>query len=1037
MRCPACQGAIGADDKTCATCGASYAACPNCRGLNFETARFCSSCGERLERAAALGERKVVTVLFADIVGSTELIGDADPEHALDRLPPAIARMGNAVNQLQGTIMRTMGDGLMVLFGVPHAQEDHAARACQAALTMLQSSHEHGIMLRIGIHSGEIIAGLTDEFTKEQSVYGAAVHLASRIEHMAGPGDVCITDATYRLVQPFFNAQSLGRQEVRGFARPIEVFRLLGVRTAATRVRDATAASYRGRSAELALLRSAFDEARGGRGKAIGISAPPGLGKSRLCFEFAKAERERGVPLLEAHASPYEHSGPLQPLIEFFRTYFRLSRHDSVERAQKKIASRVEAIVPEMRSEVPLLCDFLGVAGKSSPRISDPQVKRSRLLNFVRALVRDGVRTPTIIIVEDVHWLDEASNEVIATLIDVAAASRALIILTYRPTLKADWQGNPSFDEIRLSELNDDDIAILVRDALGNDPSIDVVANHVIERSGGNPFFAEELMRSLVDSGTLQGQPGSYLAPSELQVETLPATVQSVIGARIDRLVPTDKMLLQIGATIGREFPLSVLREVAGEAAQDVQQSLQRLTQLELIGQVAADDPSERYAFRHPLIQEVAYAMQLRARRVTLHGAAARAIERFHHNQLNEYAELIAHHYEAAKEPVQAATYAARSASWIGSTNARLATRSWQKVKILLKSQPRSPETDRLRMMASSQLVNLGWREGISAEEAAPLAEEAMSIARDQGDLVAEVLVLAGYGRMIVSTGFADRYVELVNQAFDISSRQSPSVTTLLQGFLCQACGHAGKLREALEAGSAALANVDKIEAAHEAIMGLNVERWLRSLRSRLLIRSGDIAAGKALIDELLSDPPPHADPSVQFIPHLASVELAWLTNDAALARRHANAIEQIARGVNIPYVAVYADACQGIALALEDNHVAANQRLEKAVRLAHDAFASLEFEAEMLAYLAEIELRAGQFEDARRRADEAIKLARKRGARLAECRAVIALAHALDGMGSQQQARAHFDRARTLIEDTGAEAYLSLLKCVERAGVG
>src|SRR5437868_6788406 len=420
MRCPACQAAIGADDKSCTTCGASYAACPSCRGLNFETARFCSSCGERLERAAALGERKVVTVLFADIVGSTELIGDVDPEHALDRLPPAIARMGNAVNQLQGTIMRTMGDGLMVLFGVPHAQEDHAARACQAALTMLESSREHGIVLRIGIHSGEIIAGLTDEFTREESVYGAAVHLASRIEHMASPGDICITDATYRLVQPLFEVQSLGRQEVRGFARAIEIFRLVGVKTATTKVGDATAAAYRGRTAELAVLRNAFAEAVKGRGSAIGISAPPGLGKSRLCHEFVKTERERGVPLLEARASPYEHSGPLQPLLEFFRTYFHLTPHDTVERAQKKIASRIDAIVPEMRSYAPLLCDFLGVAGPAPQLALDPPTKRARLLNFVRALVRDGVRTPTIIIIEDVHWLDEASHEVITTLIDAA-----------------------------------------------------------------------------------------------------------------------------------------------------------------------------------------------------------------------------------------------------------------------------------------------------------------------------------------------------------------------------------------------------------------------------------------------------------------------------------------------------------------------------------------------------------------------------------------------------------------------------------------
>jgi class 3 adenylate cyclase/tetratricopeptide (TPR) repeat protein len=1035
MRCPACHSEIGLDDKACTACGASFAACPTCRGLNFETARFCSSCGERLERAAALGERKVVTVLFADIVGSTELIGDADPEHALDRLPPVIARMGNAVNQLQGTIMRTMGDGLMVLFGVPHVQEDHAARACQAALTMLESSREHGILLRIGIHSGEIIAGLTDEFTKEQSVYGAAVHLASRIEHMAGPGTVCITDSTYRLVQPFFEAESLGRQDVRGFGRPIEIFKLNGVKTAATKVRESMAGTYKGRERELAALHHALREAADGRGKAIGISAPPGLGKSRLCFEFARAERERRIPVLEARASPYEHSGPLQPLIEFFRTYFRLAAGDSTETAQRKIASRIEAVVPGMLDEVPLLCEFLGVAGSSPPLAIDPPAKRARLLNFVRALVRDGVQTPTIIIIEDIHWLDDASNEVIAALVDIAPASRAVIVLTYRPTLKADWQAHPTFEEIRLNELNDDDIAALVADALGDHPSIAEVASHVIERSGGNPFFAEELMRSLVDSETLTGQPGRYIAAGELPVETLPATVQSVIGERIDRLVPTDKMLLQIGATIGREFPLPVLREVAGEAAQDIDSSLDRLSQLELIQPSAAEDAPLRYAFRHPLIQEVAYAMQLRTRRLTLHAAVARAIERFHHNQLNEYADLIAYHYEAAKEPVLAATYAARAASWIGATNSRLAARSWQKVKLLLKSQPRSPETDRLRLLASSQLVNFAWREGISAEEAAPLAEEAMSIARAQDDAAAEVIVLAGYGRIIASTGSADTYVELVKRALSRSSQAPPSVKTLLQAFLCQACGHAGKLREGLEANTVAMANLDTIEQAHAAILGLNVERWMRSLRARLLIRSGQISAGKLIVDDLIAAEAQHPDPTVQFIPHLACVEIAWLTHDPGLAKKHAQRIAEIAGGVAIPYVAVYAEACQGVALSLAGNHAAAIPRLEKALDLARQVYAGLNYEPEILAYLAEVHLRDGQIDKAILTGKEAIRVSSRRGARLTECRAAIALGRALQGSGVAE-AEDHIARARDLIEETGAAAYHVLMPNSQQAQV-
>ncbi len=1036
MRCPACQSEIGADAKGCRACGASFAACPNCRGLNFETARFCSSCGDRLERAAALGERKVVTVLFADIVGSTELIGDADPEHALDRLPPAIARMGNAVNQLQGTIMRTMGDGLMVLFGVPHAQEDHAVRACQAALTMLESSREHGIVLRIGIHSGEIIAGLTDEFTKEQSVYGAAVHLASRIEHMAGPGDICITDSTFRLVQSSFEAQSLGRQDVRGFGRPIEVFKLVGVKTAATKFRDTMAATYRGRAAELALLRSAFAEANKGRGKVIGISAPPGLGKSRLCFEFAKAERERLVPILEARASPYDHSGPLQPLIEFFRTYFRLTANDSAEVAREKIASRIESAVPEMRGEVPLLSEFLGVAGSTLPPALDPMAKHARLLNFIRALVRDGVRTPTIIIIEDIHWFDDASSELIATLIDVAPSSRALVVLTYRPTLKAEWQSHPSFAEIRLSELSDAEISGLVGDALGTAPSIQPIASHIIERSGGSPFFAEELMRSLVDSGTLVGRPGHYVASGEWRSESLPATVQSVVGARIDRLVPTDKMLLQIGATIGREFPLTVLQEVAGEAAQDIQASLGRLSQLELIEQIAPTAASERYGFRHPLIQEVAYAMQLRARRVTLHGAVARAIERFHHNQLNEYAELIAHHCEAAKDFAGAAAYAARAADWIGTTNSRLAIKAWQKVRLLLQSVPTSKDTNLLRMKAAEKILYLGWREGMSAQEAAPFAEEATTLARELGETASEVLILAGYGRIIASTGSAETYVELVQRALELSGRTSPGARALLQACLCQAWGHAGRLREALQANTAVLENLDKIEQAHEAALGLNVERWVRSLRARLLIRLGEIAAGKSIIDELIADESAHPEPTVQFIPHLACVELAWLTDDPELAKQHASRIAEIASDGTTPYVAVYAEACQGVALSLSGNHAAAVPLLDKALDLARQVYAGLNYEPEILAYLAEVHLRDGQIDKAIGRATEAIQVSADRGARLTECRAVIVLGRALERSGAPD-ASVHIARAHELIEETGASAYRVLMPDGQPAPVG
>jgi class 3 adenylate cyclase/tetratricopeptide (TPR) repeat protein len=1037
MLCPACQTETLADGGICRSCGLAFSAiCPNCQHPNLGAARFCGACGERLDRLQALSERKVVTVLFADIVGSTELIGDNDPELALDRLPPALERMGNAVNQFNGTIMRSMGDGLMVIFGVPHAQEDHALCACRAALAMMQSSRDNDIVLRVGIHSGEIVAGVPDKFTKEQSVYGAAVHLASRLEHMAQPGDICMTESTLKLVQSSCHARAMGHQDVKGFPRPIAVYRLVGMKASRAPFRDAITGTYRGRDAELAVLREAFAGAERGEGKAIGISAPPGLGKSRLCFEFSKIARDRLVPVQEARASPYDHSGPLQPLVEFLRTFFRITLTDDPETARSKIASRIEAAIPDMIGDVPVLADFLGIRDPQSPLPTlDPKARHALLINLVSSLVRDGTRTPSAIIIEDIHWLDEASIEFVSALVGVAHASRALIILTYRPTYQAPWKDGPEFREIRLEELRDEDVAALIRDLIGNHPSTRALCDRIVERSGGNPFFAEELIRSLVDSGELDGRPGQYEAAKEPATETLPATVQTVIGARIDRLAPADKEVLQIGATIGREFPLAVLTEVTRATGPELAGILSRLSQVELIQSVASETEQDRFAFRHPLIQEVAYAMQLRTRRIELHSAVAKALERFHHNQLSEYADLIAHHFEAAKNFASAATYAARAAAWIGTTNSRLAMKSWQKVRLLLQSMPRSPDTDRLRMRASGQVVNLGWREGASAEEVAPFAKEALDIAREMKDSVSEVLILAGYGRLSACTGSADEYVKQVLQAIDLSDSADPSVSTMLQVFLCQAYGYAGKLREALQASDTALRHIADIQKSHEALLGFNVERWLESLRARLLVRMGSFATAKQGIDRLISSEKDRPDPAVQFIPHLAGVELAWLTHDQKLADFHSLRIDEIAASSGIPYVAVYAAACRGLALSLAGDHVAAIQKLESAIRLATEAFAGLEYESEMLAYLAELHLRSNSPTAAFRVAERGVAVATDRRSRLAECRATLVLAQVLGAANLHHpdyQARELLARGRRLIEETGASAYEGLFAAAQ-----
>jgi adenylate cyclase len=614
-----------------------------------------------------------------------------------------------------------------------------------------------------------------------------------------------------------------------------------------------------------------------------------------------------------------------------------------------------------------------------------------------------------------------------------------LLILTYRPTFPVPWTDGAGFHEIRLDELRDEDVSALTMDLIGDHPSIRTISERIVERSGGNPFFAEELIRSLVDAGELDGRPGDYEAMGQPLAETLPATVQTVIGARIDRLRPADKEVLQIGATIGREFPLSVLAEVTRSTADDLADILGRLSRVELVQGVTSEDEQDRFAFRHPLIQEVAYAMQLRTRRVELHSAVAKALERFHHNQLSEYADLIAYHYEAARDLASAAVYTARAATWIAATNSRLALKSWQKVHLLLQSQPRSPETDRLRLKASGQIMGSAWREGVSAEEVAPYAREALELVREMKDSVSEVLMLVVYGRISACTGSADDYVNQVLQAIDQSDTADPSVRTLLQVFLCQACGYAGKLREGLQASDTALAHIADVNKSHEALLGFNVERWVESLRARLLVRMGNFTAAAQSIAKLTASEKDHPDPAVQFIPHLAGVELAWLTLDAKLADLHCVRIDEIATSSRIPYVAVYAAVCKALVLSLSDNHVAAIQKLESAIRLATEAYAGMEYHSEMLALLAEIHLRSNSPTAAFRVAERGIAVARERHARLAECRSTIILALVLsEGKLSHPnyQASDLLVRARRLIEETGALPYESLLAAAQPSAV-
>ena len=1047
MLCGQCGEENAAINRFCQRCGNPLpVVCSACGNANPPASAFCGACGTALalvvrpvpqQESVVRGELKHVTVLFADLVSSTELVARLDPEDAMERLKPLLDAMCQAVEHFEGTVVRTLGDGVLALFGAPRAHERHALLACEAALAIRDSSklREAAISVRIGLHSGEIVADapLTDSVS-ERGAYGLTIHLASRLPAEVDPGHICLTDDTYRLVRSFCDVHSLGRRRLRGVPEAVELFLFRGLKpaVASEQFRGVVLSSFRGRDREVTLLQRTLAAVETTGSRVIGIVGAPGTGKSRLCYEFAEWCRGRLIPVFEARAQPYGAATPLQPVLEFLRSiYFNVSPADDPNNAARQIAIRLAELGSTFEADLPLVCDFLGIRyGQSQPAWLNPRGRNARLLDIVRHLIRQRGAVASVIIIEDLHWLDQASEEFVATLADEVTSTKTVLVVNCRPAYSAPWMRPPRYQQIELAELNPSDTDHLIKELVGPRPELSEIRRQVVLRSGGNPFFAEELVRSLVEHVVLVGERGDYRRGLVGSTEVLPPTVHGVIGARIDRLAQPERDLLQIAAIIGKEFQLAILEQVADWKPAQVESCLDRLCVAGLLQPRNSAD-GRGYGFRHPLIQEVAYSTQLRARRGTLHAAVGRAIERFYPGRHSEFAALLSYHFEEAGEIDAAADYAARAARWVGSTSPAQAIKHWHKVRALKADQPRTPANDALKIAASGQIAWLGWREGMTSEEAHPYIQEALEWAREIDDSMVPLLLFVEARIAAATGGAADVYVERVKHALSLidSDRDRARVATL-NASLCQAYGWAGLLREALSANDAALEGVSGMTDFDHQFLGYSVEHWTLSLRGRILLRLGQLDAARACFDNMLGNMG-LIDPTVQIIANFAYVELAWCLGEVSLAHQYLKEVNAIVARHGSAYLRVYSLACDGIAYDIVADYDAGIRATSEALRLLRESHVAMEFEAELLASLADFLARRGETDRAIEIANEAIAIARKRNSRLPECRAQITLGRALlaaKGNEAADEAKSLLDRAEALIARSGARIYEGLL---------
>ena len=706
MRCPACQAENPEEYRFCEACGASLMrSCSRCGHVNRASAKFCGNCGTQLAASAATrsvqhgapvtytpkhlaerilsarsalqGERKQVTVLFADIKGSTGLIEGLDAEQAAQRLEPALRAMMDAVHRFEGTVNKVQGDGIMALFGAPLAHEDHAVRACYAALAMQQAikkyseetlqAHGFEMQARVGLHSGDVLVrAISNDLSMDYDAIGPTVHLANRMEQLAIPGTVRLTVDTLHLAEGFVEVKSLGAVPIKGINELVEVCELTGTAAVRTRLEAAAArglTQFVGRNNELQTLRRAEERARQGQGQVVALVGEPGVGKSRLFHEFTHSPRFQGSLILEGRSVSYGKATAWLPVIELLKSYFRIEARDDVQSIREKVTGKVLALHESLKSMLPAFLSLfdLSVEGVAW-RVLDPAQRRRRTLDAVKTLLlRESEEQFLVVMFEDLHWADGETVELLGGLIDSLPTRRILLLLNYRPEFHHDWGSRGCYAQVRVDALPTESAAELLDALLGSGPELLPLKRVLTDKAKGNPLFIEESIRALVEAGMLAGQTGAYRPTRDIDAIEVPATVQAIIAARIDRLPPETKLLLQSAAVIGHDVLYDVLQAIADMPEDQVRRELSDLQAAEFLCETRLF-PDLEYAFKHAFTLEVAYSGVLRHRRRELHRRVGEAIERVYPDRHVAFAESLADHFEKGEVWPKAALHYFRAA---------------------------------------------------------------------------------------------------------------------------------------------------------------------------------------------------------------------------------------------------------------------------------------------------------------------------------------------------------------------------------------
>jgi class 3 adenylate cyclase/tetratricopeptide (TPR) repeat protein len=993
-------------------------------------------------RESLAGERKQVTVLFADVQGSMELAEQLDSEVWSGIMQRFFGILAAGVERFEGFVDKFTGDGIMALFGAPIAHEDHAQRACWAALhlrgelsrhtTEVKRAHGLGFSTRMGIHSGEVVVGkIGDDLRMDYTAQGHTVGLAQRMESLASPDTCYLTDTTAVLVRGYFELEDLGEFTVKGVRTPVRVHRLAGAGTARTRFdvsRSRGLTRFVGRDPDMATLEAALEQAQAGHGQIVGVVAEAGTGKSRLCFEFAARCRAQGMTVNEGHALAHGRNIPYLPMLQVFRAYYGIAEQDDDRTVREKIAGRMLLLDEGFRDVLPVLFEFFGVPDPERPvPHMTPEAKQRQIFGVLRRLVQGadprGARG-VVTLIEDLHWLDPGSEVFLEQWADAVAGSSSFLLLNFRPEYHAGWMQKSYYRQLPLVPLGPDAIRNLLDDLLGSDPSTRGLGEAIHARTGGNPFFTEEVVQTLIESRQLEGARGSYRLVTPIERLTVPPSVHAVLAARIDRLPEREKRVLQAAAVIGKEFAEPILVAASGVPADELHAALATLKAHEFVYEQALY-PVAEYAFKHPLTEEVALGSQLQERRRRTHATVARAIEAAHAEKLDEQAALLAHHWEEAGEALAAARWHRRAGEWLWMRDVARAFEHFARVRTLTVALLDGAEGREHGLRARIMLLQASWRVGLPLEDVDPLAAEARQFAAREGDarsrLDVEAALMPAYwlnGNLIEAARIGEETVRLADTVGDIMFR------ALVRFDLGHIYISSGRLDEAIRLCDEGLdIGGDDPNLGMDRI-GLANQVWGRSRRGWARIENGRLALGIADLDLAGRRARDLGQWEIASWTYMFQVFADEYAGDSPGALRHARESLESAERAGSPFAHATAHWALGRAHLAAGDAPAAREAFEQAQALPFSG----DFEPQLLSSLAEAQLGTGDGEAARATVELAIRLARERGARAGEARAHMVQARvlrALDGVTAKAAIEASLGRAEALAAETGARPLL------------